>query len=119
MSDLQLPGDLHVVVVDEDVGNEVLSLSRGRRQSFCDARLHDDLQQSVRTSGPVPHLETERGHESGPAVRTSSRVHESGPTVGTNSRDQQSGPSGLPVDAEILQFTGGVLVMGVTQQRQT
>lgn len=55
-SDLQLPGELHVVVVDEDVGDEALFLSRERRRSLGDVRLDYHLQQRVRTPGPVPHL---------------------------------------------------------------
>ena len=66
-SDLQLPGDLHVVVVGEDVGDEALSAFGEGGRSLGDARLHDHVQQRVRTPGPVPHLKGEtvrvRGRE--------------------------------------------------------
>lgn len=55
-SDLQLPGNLHMVVVDEDVGDEGLPRRREGRRSLRDVWLNDHLQQGVRTSGPVPDL---------------------------------------------------------------
>lgn len=55
-SDLQLLGELHMVVIDEDVSNEVLSINREGGRSNHDVWLNYHLQQSVGTPGPIPHL---------------------------------------------------------------
>lgn len=59
-TDLQLPGELHVVVVHEDVGHQFLNLGAEGRRPLDHGRLHHGLQQTVPTPGPVPHL---RSHD--------------------------------------------------------
>lgn len=49
-------GELHVVVIDEDIGDKVLSLRGEGGRPLCDIWLDHDFQQRVRTPGPVPHL---------------------------------------------------------------
>lgn len=58
VSNLQLPRELHVVVVDQDVGNELLLPCREGRGSLCDVWTDVHFQECVRTSGAVPHLQT-------------------------------------------------------------
>lgn len=58
VSNLQLPRELHVVVVDQDVGNEFLLPCRERRRSLCDLWTDVHFQECVSTSGAIPHLQT-------------------------------------------------------------
>lgn len=67
-TDLQLPGELHVVVVHEDVGHQFLDLGAEGRRPLHHGRLHQGLQQRVPTPGPVPHL---RSHD----TRVSARLN--------------------------------------------
>lgn len=47
-----------MVVVDQDIGNELLFLCREGRRPICDLWTDVDLHQCVRTSGAIPHLQT-------------------------------------------------------------
>lgn len=56
-SNLQLPGKLCVVVIDEDVGDQLLFLPGEKGWSLCDVWLNDHIQKSPRANGPIPDLE--------------------------------------------------------------
>lgn len=58
MSNLQLPRELHMVVVDQDVGNELFLPCREGQRSLCDVWTDVHFQECMSTSGAVPHLQT-------------------------------------------------------------